>query len=164
MTTTTPTPSRLKLGPKAEYVYKIKLELPAKYSRARSLAVFLEARLRRVPSHLQTGWNHLHRRAEPSPCVRTKFRRRASRTIKPFAAPSVPILASFFPSRTTVAGAPTAPADMKADDLVESGRAAIANNNLPLAVQLLKRATEVDPKNKYAWYVLALAYMGTAPE
>ena len=26
------TPSRLKLGPKAEYVYKIKLELPAKYT------------------------------------------------------------------------------------------------------------------------------------
>ena len=30
----------------------------------------------------------------------------------------------------------------------------------PLAIQLLKRATEVDPKNKYAWYAMALAYMG----
>src|ERR1700719_4371639 len=29
-----------------------------------------------------------------------------------------------------------------------------------MAVQLLKRATEVDSKNKYAWYALALAYMG----
>ena len=43
---------------------------------------------------------------------------------------------------------------------MESGRAAIASNNLPVAVQLLKRATEVDSKNKYAWYALALAYMG----
>ncbi len=49
---------------------------------------------------------------------------------------------------------------MKADDLVESGRAALASNNLPLAIQLLKRATEVDAKNKYAWYALAVAYMG----
>ncbi len=53
---------------------------------------------------------------------------------------------------------------MKADDLVESGRAAIASNNLPLAVQLLKRATEVDPKNKYAWYILAARLHGHAPE
>ena len=49
---------------------------------------------------------------------------------------------------------------MKADDLVESGRAAITSNNLPMAVKLLKRATEVDPKNKYAWNTLAVAYMG----
>ena len=29
-----------------------------------------------------------------------------------------------------------------------------------MAVQLLKRATEVDPKNKYVWNVLAAAYLG----
>jgi tetratricopeptide (TPR) repeat protein len=29
-----------------------------------------------------------------------------------------------------------------------------------MAVQLLKRATEVDPKNKYAWNALAAAYLG----
>src|ERR1700752_3809956 len=49
---------------------------------------------------------------------------------------------------------------MKADDLVESGRAALASNNLPLAVQLLKRATEIDSKHKYAWNALAAAYLG----
>src|SRR6202030_129437 len=54
----------------------------------------------------------------------------------------------------------TPPADVKADDLVESGRAAMNSGNLAMATQLLKRATEVDPKNKYAWNVLAAAYLG----
>ena len=60
---------------------------------------------------------------------------------------------------TTTAGAPVPPADMKADDLVESARAAAWQpGNLSVAIALLKRATEVDPKNKYAWNNLGLAY------
>ena len=50
------------------------------------------------------------------------------------------------------------PADMKADDLVESGHAAMESGNLPVAIALLKRATQIDPKNKYAWNHLGLAY------
>jgi tetratricopeptide (TPR) repeat protein len=69
-------------------------------------------------------------------------------------------LGQFLSVENTVAGTLTPPPDMKADDLVESGRAAYTSNNFPLAIQLLKRATEVDPKNKYAWYALAVAYMG----
>ena len=49
---------------------------------------------------------------------------------------------------------------MKVEDLIESGRAAMASGNLPLSIQLLKRATESDPKNKYAWNILAAAYFG----
>jgi tetratricopeptide (TPR) repeat protein len=49
---------------------------------------------------------------------------------------------------------------MKADDLVESGRAAMNSGNLAMAVELLKRATEVEPKNKYAWNILGAAYLG----
>ena len=47
---------------------------------------------------------------------------------------------------------------MKADDLVDSARAAADNGNLPVALALLKRATEVDPKNKVAWNNLGLIY------
>ena len=64
------------------------------------------------------------------------------------------------PRRKHRRGTPTPPADMKADDLVDSGRAAIDSGNLPVAIALLKRATEVDPKNKYAWNnLLASAYI-----
>lgn len=53
------------------------------------------------------------------------------------------------------------PADMKADDLIESARAAADGGNLALAEVLLKRATEVDAKNKYAWNNLGLVYLQT---
>ena len=47
---------------------------------------------------------------------------------------------------------------MKADDLVDSAKAATDSGNLPVAIALLKRATEVDPKNKFAWNNLGLIY------
>jgi len=59
---------------------------------------------------------------------------------------------------STTAGAPVPPADMKAEDLVDSARAAADNGNYPVAIALLKRATEVDPKNKFAWNNLGLLY------
>jgi len=60
---------------------------------------------------------------------------------------------------SSVAGAPVPPPDMKADDLVESAHAASESGNFPVALALLKRATEVDPKNKYAWNNLGLIYL-----
>jgi len=62
---------------------------------------------------------------------------------------------------STVAGTPTPPAGMKADELNDSGRAALANGNLPLAILLLKRAVDEDPKHKYAWNNLGLAYLAS---
>ena len=47
---------------------------------------------------------------------------------------------------------------MKADDLVDSAKAAADSGNLPVAIALLKRATEVDPKNKFAWNNLGQLY------
>jgi tetratricopeptide (TPR) repeat protein/transglutaminase-like putative cysteine protease len=149
----------LKLGPKAEYVYKIKLELPAKYTAHAPLAFSVNRDYAEYQAtyHLEgttfTAARTLTMRQGELPAPRAAdyqaFRRAVSSD-----------LGQFLSVENTVAGAPTPPADMKADDLVESGRAALTSNNLPLAVQLLKRATEVDPKNKYAWNVLAAAYMG----
>jgi tetratricopeptide (TPR) repeat protein len=59
------------------------------------------------------------------------------------------------------AGALVPPADMKADDLVDSGRAAMASGNFAVAIALLKRATEIDPKHKTAWNNLGLVYLAT---
>jgi tetratricopeptide (TPR) repeat protein/transglutaminase-like putative cysteine protease len=149
----------LKLGPKAEYVYKIKLELPAKYTAHAPLAFSVKRDYAEYQATYQldgttfTAARTLTMRQDELPALRATdyqaFRRAVSSD-----------LAQFLSVENTVAGTPTPPADMKADDLVESGRAALAANNLPLAIQLLTRATEVDPKNKYAWYALAVAYMG----
>jgi tetratricopeptide (TPR) repeat protein len=149
----------LKLGPKAEYVYKIKLELPAKYTAHAPLPFSLKRDYAEYEATYKlegatfTAARTLTLRKDEVPALRAEdyqsFRHAVGSD-----------LGQFLSVENTVAGAPTPPADMKADDLVESGRAAFANNNFPLAVQLLKRATEIDSRNKYAWNILAAAYMG----
>jgi tetratricopeptide (TPR) repeat protein len=154
-----PDAESLKLGPKAEYVYKIKLELPAKYTAHAPLPLSVRRDYAEYDATYKlegstfTAARTLTMRQDELPATRSTdyqaFRRAVGSD-----------LGQFLSVENTLAGAPTPPTDMKADDLVESGRAALATNNLPLAIQLLKRATEVDPKNKYAWYALAVAYMG----
>ena len=149
----------LKLGPKAEYAYKIKLDLPAKYTAHAPLPFSLKRDYAEYQATYKlegttfTAARTLTLRQAELPAPRASdyqaFRHAVSSD-----------LGQFLSVENTVAGTPAPPADMKADDLVESGRAAIASNNLPMAIQLLKRATEVDPKNKYAWNFLAGAYLG----
>jgi Flp pilus assembly protein TadD len=51
-----------------------------------------------------------------------------------------------------------APSGMSAGELVKSGNEARNNGNYALAIDLLNRAVETDPKNKLAWNDLGLAY------
>jgi tetratricopeptide (TPR) repeat protein len=149
----------LKLGPKAEYSYKIKLELPAKYT-ARSPLPFSLKRdyadykaTYKLEGNTFTAERTLNMRQDELPAPRVEdyqsFRHAVGSD-----------LTQVLSVENTVAGAPTPPADLKADDLVESGRAAMNSGNLTLAIQLLKKATEVEPKNKYAWNILGAAYLG----
>jgi tetratricopeptide (TPR) repeat protein len=148
----------LKLGPKAEYVYKIKLDLPAKYTAHAPLPFSVKRDYGEYKATYKldgltfTAVRTLTVRQDELPAPRAADYQAFRRTVSSD-------LSQFLSLERTVAGTPTAPPDMKADDLVESGRAAMNNGNLSMAVQLLKRATEVDPKNKYAWYALALAYI-----
>ncbi len=149
----------LKLGPKAEYGYKIKLDLPAKYTAHSPLPLSVkrdyaeyQATYKLEGTNFTAARTLILRQSElPAPRASDyeAFRHAVSSD-----------LGQFLSVENTVAGTPTPPTDMKADDLVESSRAAMASNNLPMAIQLLKRATEVDPKNKYAWNMLAAAYLG----
>jgi tetratricopeptide (TPR) repeat protein len=147
----------LKLGPKAEYSYKIKLGLPAKYTAHAPLAFSMKRDYAeyeatyKVEAGVFTAGRKLILRQDEIPAARgtdyESFRRAVGADLE-----------QHLTVESTVAGMPVPPADMKADDLVESARAAMANGNLPVAVALLKRATEVDPKNKFAWNNLGLAY------
>ena len=147
----------LKLGPKATYSYSVKLELPAKYTAHAPLAFALKRDYAayeatyKIDGTTFTAGRKLTMLQDELSAARAadyaSFRRAVGSD-----------LAQQLSIESTVAGAPVPPADMKADDLVESARAAMANGNLPVAIALLKRATEVDPKNKYAWNNLGLAY------
>jgi tetratricopeptide (TPR) repeat protein len=147
----------LKLGPKAEYSYSIKLELPAKYTAQIPLAFSLKRDYAdyeatyKIDGSVFTAGRKLDVRQDELPATRAgdyaSFRRAVGAD-----------LAQQLSVETTTAGAPVPPADMKADDLVESARAAWQAGNLNVAVALYKRATEVDPKNKNAWNNLGLVY------
>jgi len=147
----------LKLGPKAEYSYTIKLQLPAKYTAQLPLAFSLKRDYAeydatyKIENGVFTAGRKLTLRQDELPAARAadyeSFRRAVGAD-----------LAQQLSVESSVAGAPVPPSDMKADDLVESGRAAMDAGNLPLAAVLLKRATEVDPKSKYAWNNLGLVY------
>src|SRR5579863_1296002 len=150
----------LKLGPKGEYSYKIKLVIPAKYTARVPLEFSLKRDYAEYNANYQikdgvfTAGRTLIMRQDELPVARSadyeNFRRAVGAD-----------LAQQLAVESEVAGAIVPPADMKADDLVESARAAADNGNLPVAEALLKRATEVDPKNKYAWNNLGLIYLQT---
>src|ERR1700688_381000 len=147
----------LKLGPKAEYSYQIKLELPAEYTAHAPLAFALKRDYAeyeatyKVDGGVFAAGRKLILRKDELPVERAadydSFRRAVSAD-----------LAQQLSVESTVAGAPVPPADMKAEDLVNSAKAAADSGNLPVAIALLKRATEVDPKNKFAWNNLGLIY------
>jgi Flp pilus assembly protein TadD/transglutaminase-like putative cysteine protease len=58
------------------------------------------------------------------------------------------------------AGAPTLPTDIKADELIDSARDALQSQNYRIALELLKRAAEKEPKSKKVYNLLGDAYMG----
>jgi len=147
----------LKLGPKAEYSYKIKLALPTQYTAHAPLAFSLKRDYAEYQASYQidngvfAGGRKLTLRQDELPVARAtdyeSFRRAVGAD-----------LAQQLSVENANAGGMVPPADMKVDDLIESSRAAQEAGNLQLAEVLLKRATEVDPKNKYAWNNLGLVY------
>jgi Flp pilus assembly protein TadD len=148
----------LKLGPKAEYVYKIKLQLPATYTAHAPLPFSLkrdyaeyEANYK-VDGDIFTAGRTLTLSQDELPVARgpdyASFRRAVTAD-----------LSQQLSLENAAAGAAVPPADMKADDLIESARAAAANSNYEVAIALLKRATELDPKNKYVWNSLGAIYL-----
>ena len=149
----------LKLGPKAEYTYKIKLELPAKYTAHAPLPFSLKRDYAeyeatyKLENNVFTAGRKLTLHQDELPPGRgpdyEAFRRAVSSD-----------LGQHLAIENAAAGVTVPPADMKADDLVESGVAAMNNGNFPVAIALLKRATEIDPKNKFAWNNLGRVYLG----
>ena len=147
----------LKLGPTAEYIYKVKLELPARYGAHPPLPFSLERdygtyeATYKLDGPTFTASRSLSLLQSELPVSRAgdylSFRRAV-----------LADLAQELAVESTAAGAPTAPIGMTADELVESGRQAYLSGNLPVAESLLKRATEIDAKNKYVWNILGLVY------
>jgi Flp pilus assembly protein TadD len=150
----------LKLGPKGEYSYNVKLDLPAKYTARAPLAFSLKRDYAdyqatyKVENGVFTAGRTLSVHQDELPVARASDYQSFRRAVGSDLAQQLAI-------ENASAGGMVPPADMKADDLLESAKAAADNGNLALAEVLLKRATEVEPKNKYAWNNLGLIYLQT---
>jgi tetratricopeptide (TPR) repeat protein len=148
----------IKFGPPGEFSYHVKLVLPPKYAAHAPLPFSLKRDYGEykasytVEGSVFTAERTMVMRERELPATRTgdylSFRRAV-----------LSDLGQHLAVENLAAGTPAPPPDMKADDLNESARAAMGNGDFPLAVKLLKRAVEVDPKNKYAWNNLGLAYL-----
>jgi len=148
----------IKFGPPGENTYKIKLELPAKFT-ARSPLPFSMKRdyaeyqaSYKLDGNIFTAERKMLVREREVPASRTRDYLAFRRAVFSDMAQHVSI-------ETSVAGTPTPPKDLKADELVESGISALQSGNIPMSEELLKRAVEVDPKHKSAWNALGSAYL-----
>lgn len=66
----------------------------------------------------------------------------------------------FVENQNASAGAPKLPADIKAEELIDSARDALQSQNFRVALELLQRAAEKEPKSKRVYNLLGDAYMG----
>jgi Flp pilus assembly protein TadD len=148
----------IKFGAPGEYVYRIKMELPPKYTAQNPLPFAMRRDYAdyqaayKLDGGVFTAERKLTVRARELEASRTSDYLAFRRAVLTDLVQHVSVVSS-------VAGNPTPPANLKADELNESGFAALQNGNYPLAVSLLKRAVEVDPKHKSAWNSLGNAYL-----
>lgn len=148
----------IKLGPPGQFTYRVKLGLPAKFTARAPLPFSLKRDYGEYKASYKleggtfTAERTMLTRERELPATRTgdyiAFRRAV-----------VADLGQHLSIENTTAGTPAPPPGMKADELDESARAAMQNGNFPLAVQMLKQAVAVEPKHKYAWNNLGLAYL-----
>jgi tetratricopeptide (TPR) repeat protein len=148
----------IKFGPPGENIYKMKLELPAKYSVRTPLPFAMKRDYAdyqatyKLEGNVFTAERKMVVHEREIPATRTRDYLAFRRAVLSDFAQHVSI-------ETSVAGTPTPPKDLKADELVESGISALQSGNIPMSEQLLKRAVEVDPKHKSAWNALGSAYL-----
>ena len=148
----------IKFGPPGLYQYHIKLLLPPKYVAHAPLPFAMKRDYAQYSASYKlegstfTAERTLVMKERELPAPRTSDYLAFRRAV-------LSDLGQHLSIENTTAGAPTPPPGMKADELNESGRAAMQSGNFPLAIELLKRAVEVDPKDKYAWNNLGLAQL-----
>ena len=150
----------IKLGPPGEFTYRARLEFAPQYT-ARIPLPFTVKRdygeyqaSYKMDDHTLVAERKLAMRVRELPNNRASEYTAFRRTV-------LADLGQQLSIENTASGKPTPPANMKADDLNESGRSAMQNGNFTLAIQLFRRAVELEPKDKFAWNNLGLAYLAT---
>lgn len=148
----------IEFGPPGEYDFKVRLELPRNYTATAPLAFSVKrdygeySASYKLEGSVFTSERKLVMRQRDLPQQRVSdylaFRRAVMAD-----------LGQQLAVENTAAGSMTMPQGLKADELNDGGWNAMRSGNYPLAVEMLKRAVELDPKNKSAWNNLGNAYL-----
>jgi tetratricopeptide (TPR) repeat protein len=151
-------PDPIKLGPATTRDYQMRLELPSNYvarvplplSQKRDYGNY-EA-VYKLEGNVITAERRLAVSASELPSSRVQDYLAFRRVV-------VTDLAQQISLETAVPEKTGSASDIKADDLVKRGNEERKNGNYGLAIGLLNRAVEADPKSKLGWNELGLAYL-----
>jgi Flp pilus assembly protein TadD len=146
-----------KLGPPSDRTYSLKLEFASRYSPRAPVAITLDRDYANYQSSYKlensvfTAQRRLTIRLTELPPSRADDYRAFRNGVLADTAQSLTI-------ESATAITKVVPSGMDAAELIKGGNEARNNGNYTLAIDLLNRAVEADPKNKLAWNDLGLAY------
>lgn len=154
----------VKLGPPGDYIYRIKLEVPKGYTARlpvpftlkRDYAEYtaeykLDAATASTAATMSAD-RHLVLRQKEMPATRARDYQNFRHALESDLGQRVAL-------ETATAGNAGSTINLKAEDLDQAGYDALQSGNLTVALDLLKRATEADPKNAAAWIHLGRAHL-----
>ena len=137
----------VKLGPPSDVTYTVKLTLPLKYQArapvplkiSRDYAEYVSNY--KLEGHTLTGERTLRVRQRELPAEREQDYQAFVTALGSDAAQTLSL-------ESTVAGTPTIPDSITADDLIQAAHAAVTNGDYTTAEVMLTRVLEKDPKHK----------------
>ena len=151
-------PDPVKVGSPVEYIYKLRLEFPAKYSETAPLPFAMkrdyghyEARYK-VEGNVFTAERTLVTSMNELPSARASDYLAFRRAVIADAQQHLSV-------DTSAAGTPSLAAGLKGDELYDAAKAAFERGNYATAAELLEKVVAADPKHKSAWMDLGRAYM-----
>jgi len=148
----------VELGSPVDVHTTLKLTLPPNYSARAPIPVGLKrdyAEYRsqyKVEGQTITAQRNMRFLLREVPAARARDYTSFSRAVDSDTAQTVALT-------STLAGKPTVPESAKTEELHEAGLRAMRSGDLRLAVELLRRVVEKDPKHKWGWNNLGLAYL-----
>ena len=148
----------VKVGSPEEYVYKLRLEFPAKYTESTPLPFSMK----RDYGHYEASYKAEGNIFTAERTLVTTQNELPSARASDYLAFRRAVLADaeqHLSIDSTAAGTPTLAADLKGDELYDAARAAFQRGNFDTAVELLQKVVAADPKHKSAWMDLGRSYM-----
>ncbi|HEX6805073.1 MAG TPA: DUF3857 domain-containing protein [Terriglobales bacterium] len=151
-------PDPVKLGSPVEYIYKLRLEFPPKYSEQAPLSFTLKRDYGHYQATYKIDGNGFTAERELSTSVNELPSSRASDYLA-FRRAVLSDAEQHLSIDSSAAGSPVLSNDLKGDELYDAAKSAFQRGNYQTAIDLLQKVVGADPKHKTAWMDLGRAYM-----